>query len=332
MSALGAVVGLAFDQALGEPPLRWHPVARFGQVMGRVERTLYHDERRAGVAHLGIGLAVSIVPGLVLRRLFGRTAATAVATAVCAAGRMLDDEAAGVAALCEAGALGPAREQVRSLVGRCADDLDSNELSRAIVESVAENSVDAVTSSLFWGAVGGAPLVLTHRAVNTLDAMVGHRNTRYRRFGWASARLDDVLNFVPARLTALAVAVASPARARAVGRAVLRDAHQHPSPNGGVIEAAYAGALGITLGGANRYGGVVEDRGRYGGGPIPTPSDVHRAIQLRRRSTTLLALGVSLPALRRFTATRDRVGLPGRWPPAVRRFPRPARRRRRRHR
>jgi adenosylcobinamide-phosphate synthase len=137
-----------------------------------------------------------------------------------------------------------------------------------------------------WAYVGGAPAVLAHRAANTLDAMVGHRSPRYEHFGWASARLDDVANWVPARVAAALVMIAVPRRASCILSVVRRDAPQHPSPNGGVIEAAFASALGISLGGTNRYGpsdSDVEERGLLGDGPSASTADIAAAVSLARR-------------------------------------------------
>jgi adenosylcobinamide-phosphate synthase len=153
---------------------------------------------------------------------------------------------------------------------------------------VAENTVDAVVGPVFWAVALGAPGALAYRAVNTMDAMVGHHSPRYEQFGWAAARLDDVAGFVPARITALLVCLASPARAGAVIDAVRRDAPSHPSPNAGVAEAAFAAALGVELGGTVRYGARVEDRPRLGVGPRPAPPDIGRAIRLADRVELLL--------------------------------------------
>lgn len=293
MTALGAAAGVAADALLGEPPTPWHPVARFGSLMDRVERRLYADSRVRGTAHLVAGLGAGAGAGWVLRRLLGRGTATALAVAVCSAGRMLDREASAVRRYVATGELPAARERLRGLVGRETSQLEAGEISRAVIESVAENGVDAVTASVFWGAVGGAPAVLAHRAINTLDAMVGHRSERYARFGWASARLDDAVNYVPARLTALAVAAVRPGRARHVWRTVRRDAGRHPSPNGGVVEAAVAAALGVRLGGINRYGDEVEDRGTLGEGRPAAPADIAAAIRLRRDATAALCLALA---------------------------------------
>jgi adenosylcobinamide-phosphate synthase len=136
--------------------------------------------------------------------------------------------------------------------------------------------------------------VLAHRAVNTLDAMVGHHDSRYEQFGWASARLDDVANYVPARLTAAAVAAMTPRRARSIWTTVRRDAAAHPSPNAGVIEAAVAAALGVRLGGTNRYGGRIEDRGVLGDGPAPTVADGRRALRLTIATDVMIAVAITL--------------------------------------
>jgi adenosylcobinamide-phosphate synthase len=153
------------------------------------------------------------------------------------------------------------------------------------VESVAENTADAAVAPLFWGAVAGLPGLLAYRAVNTLDAMVGHRSPRYARFGWAAARLDDIANWVPARVTAaLTVACAPVVGGSAAGawRAWQRDGAAHPSPNAGRCEAAVAGALGLRLGGRNVYGTRVEDRPSLGDGRRPVTGDIRRAVRLSR--------------------------------------------------
>lgn len=303
---VAAACGLVIDRLAGEPPAAVHPVASFGSVMQHAEHVTYRDGRAAGVAHLGIGITIAGATALILRRLLGRRLATAVAVAVCSAGRMLDDEAATIAAAVQHGDLDAARRRLPALVGRDPSQLDEAGIARAVIESLAENGVDAVVASWWWGSVAGAPGALIHRAVNTLDAMVGHRNDRYRNFGWASARFDDLLNYLPARLAAAAVATVRPRRAGAIWRAVRTDAPAHPSPNGGVIEAAYAAALGVRLGGANRYGDVVEHRGTLGDGPPAAAADVGRAVQLRRHSLLALAVGGVLVRAKRRRLHRRR--------------------------
>ncbi len=172
---------------------------------------------------------------------------------------------------------------MRNLVGRETADLSADEVARATVESLAENTSDAVVAPLFWGTVAGIPGLLGYRAVNTLDAMIGHRSPRYRRFGWAAARLDDVVNWLPARLAAVATAAAAPlvgGSTRETLRIVVRDAGRHPSPNAGVVESAFAGALGVRLGGRNVYHGEAEDRGVLGDGRPVRTTDIARATRL----------------------------------------------------
>jgi adenosylcobinamide-phosphate synthase len=214
---------------------------------------------------------------------FRRAAVVAAATWTVLGSRSLRVEGTAVADLLDADDLGGARERVTHLVGRDPETLDAAGVARAAVESVAENTCDAVVAPLFWGAVAGVPGLLGYRAINTLDAMVGHRSPRYRRFGWAAARLDDVANAVPARLTAgLAAAVAPFVGGdprRAIGTAA-REGRNHPSPNSGLSEAAFAGALGLRLGGRNVYQGVVEDRPVLGDGAPPRSADIRRATRL----------------------------------------------------
>lgn len=295
---LGVAVGLLLDRALGEPPDAWHPVGWFGSLMGRVEAVGYADTRVAGARYALVGAGVGAAAGALLRPL--GVAGVAVAVGVASAGRMLRGTAGEVETLLLAGDLDGAREKVTWLVGRDPSGLDASGISAAVIESVAENTVDAVVAPAFWGVVAGAPGVLLHRAANTMDAMVGHRSERYARFGTAAARLDDVLAWAPARKLAALVALdaAVPRKgpstrsgARAVVRTVLRDAPAHPSPNSGVAEAAVAAALGLELGGPLRYGERVEDRPRLGDGPRPTPTDIDRAIRLTDRVELTLVAG-----------------------------------------
>ncbi len=294
-----AAVGLVADRLAGEPPARLHPVAWLGRGLRRAEERWWRDTRLAGARHAGLGVACGLAGGWALRRATGQGAATALAVGVAVAGRALAEEAARVGGALEQGDLPAARALVPALVGRDPTALDHKELARAVVESVAENTVDAVVAPALWGAVAGAPGALAYRAVNTLDAMVGHRSPRYERFGWASARLDDVAGWVPARVCGGLVALARPASAPEVWRAVRRDAGGHPSPNAGVAEAAFAAALGLRLGGINRYGERVELRPPLGTGRPAEGEDIGRAVDLSRDVTLMLAglllgLGVAL--------------------------------------
>jgi adenosylcobinamide-phosphate synthase len=285
----GLLLGFAADRALGDPQ-RWHPVAGFGRVAGALERRTYAGTRAAGAAYVVTLVGGAAALGALLPR---RTAVTAVATWAVLGGTTLDREAAAVERVLASGDLEAAQRQVGRLVGRDTSVLDEHGIARAAIESVAENTSDAVVAPLVWGALLGTPGLLAYRAANTLDAMVGHRSERYERFGWAAARLDDVLNLPGSRLTA-ALTVALGADRRGAVRAWRRDAGGHPSPNAGPVEAAFAGALGIRLGGVNVYAGRSEDRHVLGDGRAPTHADLARARVLARR-VDLVALLVLAP-------------------------------------
>lgn len=292
MNTVAVGFGLVGDAAAGEPPLAIHPVAHFGRLMERLERATYAPRRINGLSHTVIGVSIAVGVGLALERAVGAFTSTAIAVGICAAGRMLDDEATAIGEMLARGDIDAARVRLPALAGRDPSQLDEHEIARAVVESIAENGVDAVTATACWGAAAGAPGALAHRAVNTLDAMIGHLDERYTRFGWSAARLDDVANYIPARLTAIAITAARPRRARDIWRTIRRDAPRHPSPNAGIVEAAFAAALDVQLGGVNRYDGVVEDRGALGDGRRPEPADIARAVALRRQSTIVLVAGL----------------------------------------
>ena len=190
-----------------------------------------------------------------------------------------------------------ARVLMKALVSRDADSLDEAAMVRGCVESVAENTVDAIAAPAVFALLAGAPGVSAYRAANTLDAMVGYRTPLYRDFGWFAARMDDIANYLPARLTVLATALCRPRLARSILAAARYQGRFHPSPNGGPVEAAFASALGIMLGGPALYGGVIEDRPQLGWGRPPRPGDIERAIVLSRQVTALsvvLACGTYL--------------------------------------
>ena len=285
--AIGLVLGYAADRVLGDPS-RLHPVAGFGTVAGRLERRLWADDRATGAAFTallvaGTGATGLLADRLTARRPVARTLLTAATTWAVVGGRSLGHEAQRVHAHLERDDLPAAREQLTHLVGRDPSRLDAGEISRATVESVAENTSDAVVAPLLAGAVGGIGGLVAYRAANTLDAMVGHRSERYLRFGWASARLDDVLNLAPARLSALLAAVLAPVvggHRSAAFAAWTRDARRHPSPNAGPVEASFAGALGVRLGGTNVYGSRVEHRPTLGDGRPAETDDIARSVRL----------------------------------------------------
>jgi adenosylcobinamide-phosphate synthase len=282
--------GLLVDRALGEPPDAVHPIAGFGTAMGAVERVVYRDDRAAGVAYTAIGVGIGTASGAIVR-------SPMIAVATVAAGCELRAAAARVRDRLQVNDLAEARALLPTLVGRDPSALDPSGVAAAVIESLAENSVDAVIAPAFWGVVAGAPGAGAYRAVNTMDAMVGHTSPRYLRFGWSAARLDDVANFLPARLTALLVAVVRPRRARHVARAVFTQAGAHPSPNAGVAEAAFAGALGVELGGPLRYGERLENRPRLGVGPRPSVADIDRAIALASHVELALVAGLGMKSL-----------------------------------
>ncbi|MGY1639576.1 cobalamin biosynthesis protein [Geodermatophilus sp. SYSU D00703] len=288
-TAAGLALGAAADLLLADPR-RGHPVAGFGRAAGALERRVWRDSRAAGAGYAAVLVAATAGLGVVVDRAtrgrpVSRALATATATWAVLGGTSLGRAATAMAAQLDAGDLPAARALLPTLAGRDPRSLDEGELARATVESVAENTADAAVAPLFWGAVAGVPGLLAYRAVNTLDAMVGHRSPRYARFGWAAARADDVANWLPARITAaLTVAVAPWAggSARGAWTAWRRDGAAHPSPNAGRCEAAAAGALGLRLGGRNVYGSRVEDRPALGSGRAPAPADVPRAVRLSR--------------------------------------------------
>jgi adenosylcobinamide-phosphate synthase len=279
----GLLLGTALDAVLPDPR-RGHPVAGFGAFAGAVEKRAWADDRARGVVYwLACVVPCVVLAGLVERRGRGRMAAIAVTTWTVLGARSLRTEAAALAELLRDDDLPGARERVTHLVGRDPSTLDAAGIARAGVESVAENTCDAVVAPLFWGALAGLPGLVGYRAVNTLDAMVGHHSSRYERFGWAAARLDDLANLVPARLSAALVAVAAPTvggNAAEALRITRRYGRDHPSPNSGLGEAAYAGALGLRLGGRNVYAGRVEHRPVLGQGREAGPDDLDRAAAL----------------------------------------------------
>lgn len=288
--SLGLLLGFVADRVFGDPR-RHHPVAWFGAAATSLERHTYRDARAAGVVHVSLLVGSAWVVGRLIERTasgpVGTAATAAVATWTVVGGRSLSREADAIHGQLLADDLPAARRQLTHLVGRDTSRLDADEIARATVESVAENTSDAVVAPLVAGAVAGVPGFLAYRAANTLDAMIGHRSTRYERFGWAAARLDDVLNLVPSRLAALLAAAASDRPAAAL-RAWRRDAAGHPSPNAGPVEASFAGALGVRLGGTNHYSygaehPLIEHRVEMGDGPPPTVADIPRTTRLAER-------------------------------------------------
>lgn len=277
---------MAADLAFADPQ-RGHPVAVFGSAVAATEKRIYRDSRSRGAALAGFWVIAAGGSGW----LAGRAGSVGIAAATFSAvgGTSLCRVGDQIATALEAGDLDAARAILPSLVGRDPSQLDEAGICRAATESIAENTSDATVAPLLWGAVAGGPGLLGYRAVNTLDAMIGYRSPRYERFGWAAARTDDVANAVPARVTAILAGLLSGHPVR-TARAVRRDASAHPSPNAGVVEAAFAGALGISLGGRTVYAHGAEDRPQLGDGPAPLAADLRAAVRLSRRVQVVSAV------------------------------------------
>ncbi|MBC6458255.1 cobalamin biosynthesis protein [Actinomadura sp. HBU206391] len=380
-NAAGLLAGVVLDAVLGDPR-RGHPVAAFGRVAGRLERRLHADAKPPGVLYAGLCVGGAAALGLAADRLtsggtrwpgdgrgvppprrsfvtaLARTAVTGVATWAVLGGASLGREGMLMARSLEAGDLDAARARLPHLCARDPEGLDAKALARATVESIAENTSDAAVAPLLWGAAAGVPGLLAYRAINTLDAMVGYRSPRHENFGWASARLDDLANWIPARVTGLLTVACAPLagatpggaisagatpagaipagaipagataasvppssgtsrrwpragvlRSREAYETLRRDGGAHPSPNAGRCEAAFAGALGVRLGGVNAYGGRVEQRPELGDGRSPEVADIRRAVRLSRAVTltaALLSAVLSLVIMQLFTRAARR--------------------------
>lgn len=283
---LGSGCALFADRILGEPPNMVHPVVLFGRVMEKYEFFAWRDSRAAGVGYSFIGIATAAASALLLN---GPLLGSFVSTYLAVAERALLENAAMIEKNLQMGDLAAAKELLPSLVGRDVTSLDSSGCARAVVESVAENCSDAVVAPMVYGALFGAMGSLVYRAINTMDAMVGYRSEVYRDFGWASARVDDLVNFVPARLLALVTAV-NPTGPKVDFSAALCDGRKHPSPNAGVVESFYAHKLEVTVGGTNSYLGTLEDRALMGKGRAIVPEDINRVSNLTKSNDTLIGL------------------------------------------
>ena len=290
---IAALLALVADALIGWPDGLYrrigHPVTWLGALIAALERRLNHGPQRiakGGLATL-LTIAAAALPAWALAELTGPLIAGLLAWPLIAA-RSLNDHLAAVARPLAAGDLAGARQAVSMIVGRDVTRADPAALSRASLESLAENASDGVIAPLFWLAVAGLPGVAAYKAVNTLDSMIGHRNDRYEQFGKIAARLDDVANLIPARLTALLLALAS-GSAKPL-RAACAEAHLHRSPNAGWPEAAMASALGVRLSGPRQYGARVSNEPWLNGSaPDPGAGDIARGLQLYRRALILLA-------------------------------------------
>lgn len=297
-------LALLLDLIIGDPSWLPHPVVAIGYLIHRLDRTLRQEWlnlRLAGIVLLLLVVICSAGTTWVLLRsldallpLAGWIAAILISS-TCLAARSLHKESARVAAALLAGDLPLARRNLSYIVGRDTDGLEEEEIWRAVVETVAENTSDGIIAPLFWLTLGGPVAAMAYKGVSTLDSMVGYRNQRYLQMGWASARMDDLLNFIPARISALLLVLAAPlagCSASDAARITLRDRLKHPSPNSGHPEAAAAGALGVRLGGAASYGGISSWKEYIGDALHPLDERTYRSmIRLMYISTLLMALG-----------------------------------------
>ena len=293
LTALLCLGAALLDRLLGEPR-RQHPLIGFGWLAQRVEALVYGppelsaDARRerGSIAVILLLLPFTVAAGLLAwLPLIGLAVALGLLYLALGA-RSLTEHAEAVATALQAGDLALAREKVALMVSRDAADLDEEGISRAAVESVLENGCDAIFGALFWFALAGAAGVVLYRLANTLDALWGYRTPRYLHFGWAAARLDDGLNWLPARLTALSYALVGSQPALA-WRCWREQAPFWKSPNAGPVMAAGAGALGLALGGPARYHGQWQQRPPLGEGLAPCAEDIGRAVKLVQRALWL---------------------------------------------
>ncbi|GGA33091.1 adenosylcobinamide-phosphate synthase CbiB [Dyella nitratireducens] len=286
-TALAMLAAVLLDRLLGEPR-RGHPLVAFGRMAGWIEQHLYADRRMHGLLAWSLAVVTCVVLLAVMQRHAPAWLAWCMAVIVLYAAlglRSLGEHAQPVAHALAAGELDEARKAVGRMVSRNTAPLDAGQVAAAAMESVLENGNDAVFGALFWFAILGAPGALLYRLANTLDAMWGYRTPRYERFGWAAARIDDVLNFMPARLTAFTYALCG--HFEGAMRCWHTQAPQWDSPNAGPVMAAGAGALRVRLGGAAPYDGVWEARPELGEGATPDADAIHRALQLLQRGVVL---------------------------------------------
>jgi cobalamin biosynthesis protein cobD len=305
--SLIAMAAFFLDTVLGDPQTRWHPVAVLGRLIAFLEKLLYplrgSDAQKFAMGSLLTLLVLCIsyafAEGLLLaaRQLpvaWGADVVSVILLYFCISPRMLAKAGQDIYALLVKGDITAAREHVGYIVGRDTAELDEADAARAAIETVAENTVDGVIAPLFFFALGGAPLAVLYRAANTMDSMLGYKNERYLYFGRMAARVDDVLNFVPARITGILFVMAAfllGYDGRNALNILVRDAAGHPSPNGGHAEAPVAGALHIRLGGINYYFGERHFRAYMGDAHMDiTAKHILGAIRLMYTVTVLFLL------------------------------------------
>lgn len=302
--ACGLAVGLLADALVGDPA-RHHPVAWFGSWALWLEKRMHADDRVRGGLYLVAALAPLAAASVIVERSSRpypvvHAAVTALCTWAVVGSHSLAREGNLMADRLDVDDLDGARARLGNLCGRDPSCLGHEELARAAVESMAENTADAAVASIWWAAVAGVPGLVLHRGINTLDAMVGHRTPRHARFGTAAARVDDVADLLPARITGLLACLLAPVAGgstRESLRIMRRDAHRHPSPNGGWCESAWAGALGVQLGGENTYASRTETRPLLGEGPRPRSRELRLAARLVAAVTAAAGVAAILALL-----------------------------------
>ncbi len=296
-------LALVLDALAGEPDWLWsrapHPAIVIGRLIDRLDRALNEGtgQRAKGVVAILVLVAVATLAGLLIAAIpIAGPVLSVLLVAILLAQKSLVDHVRAVAEALPEG-LDAARREIAKIVGRDPATLQEPDIARAAIESAAENLSDGVVAPAFWFAIAGLPGIVVYKAVNTADSMIGHKNDRYRDFGWAAARLDDLLNFIPARLAGILIAAA--ALTPAAFSVMVRDAGRHRSPNAGWPEAAMAGALGIALAGPRVYGGVPTDEpflngeGRRDIGV----AEIDRAIAIVWRAWALLLAAAIIAAL-----------------------------------
>ncbi|WP_425606814.1 adenosylcobinamide-phosphate synthase CbiB [Paracoccus maritimus] len=300
MMPLVALIALALDAAIGWPDRIYrrigHPVTWLGRLIAALDQRMNHGKARfwRGMAASLLVIAAATFPAIILQDMLGAWLPGILAWPLVAA-RSLHDHLRAVARPLLKGDLAAARQATAMIVGRDVSKTDQAALARASIESLAENASDGVVAPLLWAAIAGLPGIAAYKAINTLDSMIGHLTPRHAEFGRFAARLDDVANWLPARLTAVLIALCCGGAAWAVAR---RDAGAHRSPNAGWPEGAMAGALGVRLSGPRIYGDRIADEPWLNGGaPDPVAADIDRALAIYRRTIWLLAGGLTLLVL-----------------------------------
>ncbi|KEF38977.1 cobalamin biosynthesis protein CobD [Schinkia azotoformans MEV2011] len=313
--SISIIIAYIFDRLIGDPKALPHPVVLIGNCISKLEELI----RKSGFKNLkmaGLLFPLLIVGGtylvvslllelskLVHPFLFLFIQIILISSTIATKG--LADAGLGIYHLLIKKDLEQARYSLSMIVGRDTENLGEVEITRGTVETVAENIVDAIISPLFFALIGGAPLAMAYRATNTLDSMIGYKNEKYKDLGWASARLDDILNFIPARITGLLLIVASlllRLDAKKALTIIIRDAKLHPSPNSGIPESAVAGALQIQLGGTNYYKGIPSHRAVMGDSHRPLQADdILKTVKMMKTSVNvfigMILLGVLVGVL-----------------------------------